>query len=1244
MFTSLAGGLLLFVPPLGHIAEWVACAVWLGLVWLALAAVWRDHSSFSVFQGAFSLAAVLCGVAWIDAQGWWPTHSQEYLKPAAWHVYAVSVGLLSVGWVFARRAFRNNLRAQQLWTGQTWSAERVLLAVLVVGQFLFAAIAIVSEAQAELTPLNAVYYRAQPPELTQLFGSGAWVMLSVFAVAVLTSWRLTGSERDTDPHVFGMALLCLSVPVVWAGTHAAELASASALRWGLGAAFALGTAAVAARTPLRRRLVGLGFPCHTTAVTRQSLLSLLAVAAGVVVFLSAEVAKLGLQGNKASGPLAESVFAAMGPLVSNLVPLVFVVFGLGISAVRERSQGYAFAGGLVFTATVAGGYALGVVTGGGTLDDTQQLRVWLLASGAAAIWAIVWRLADAAGRVPGGALLAVQSWLGLGSLAIGATIAALIIVVHPEQQASRALAELGLYGWFVLVVAAIAALGQSVNKDSLKFHVLALSALIAGVLLACAVQPWDANGGWLTFHVLAGAWALVGLVIVARNRREFSYWLDGMSAVLAVLALRGGWHDPWAPWVPATLALIASFVVGSSAVLNRCSIRAALSGLLVNFAAILLWVPTDPHTNSGFLLANAAGLAVAAIVWSRVSRRHPETNWQSILDIARGVSLLLLWAGLFSTLAGGRNEPAWLTWGATVSAVLSMVVACGTPSARMTPSGVFIASAAFVLLGVRETTQLAVWNVWQTPVALAAYSVLTSLSWATPTSGPKYIPRFLLPKVWAEALLAHAVFAVVVIGLGVRLGLRLPELEERIAASPLSVSLLLGAGALLIRDVPAWAGTLRFAVVTLCVLLGATVAWSAPDPTASHAWLHRNAWLFVALTGTGVVGTELARRLGENWRRATRSVGGICLALAVLVLGVNLTQQVPVFDPVTKRTPLEPSAVFAMLLGVFAIIVFAIRFALKRDLDPCGMPDHRRTLYVYLAEVLVVLFFTHIRFNVPELFLPGAVQYWTFAVMAIAFVVVGLAELFERRKLAVLATPLRRTGVLVPLVPLLTFWAKPPAFLTQFATDKAPGLSPLLGYLEKLPQHFDTYAWLWFLAGGLYGLVALARNSFGWALLAALATNAALWSLLTHNQIPFAVHPQAWVIPFALIVLVSEHINRARLRPDVANGLRYVGVGMIYLASSADMFVAGVGQSVWLPVILALFCVFGVLAGIMMRVRAFLFLGVGFLLLDIFAMIWHAAVDLQQTWVWYVSGIVLGVAILAIFAVFEKRKRNDEAR
>ena len=64
----------------------------------------------------------------------------------------------------------------------------------------------------------------------------------------------------------------------------------------------------------------------------------------------------------------------------------------------------------------------------------------------------------------------------------------------------------------------------------------------------------------------------------------------------------------------------------------------------------------------------------------------------------------------------------------------------------------------------------------------------------------------------------------------------------------------------------------------------------------------------------------------------------------------------------------------------------------------------------------------------------------------------------------------------------------------------------------------------------------------------------------------------------------------------------------------------------------------GILAGIVLRVRSFLFLGVSFLTLALFTVIWHAAVDLHQTWLWYVSGIVMGILIIAVFALFEKKR------
>jgi hypothetical protein len=69
-----------------------------------------------------------------------------------------------------------------------------------------------------------------------------------------------------------------------------------------------------------------------------------------------------------------------------------------------------------------------------------------------------------------------------------------------------------------------------------------------------------------------------------------------------------------------------------------------------------------------------------------------------------------------------------------------------------------------------------------------------------------------------------------------------------------------------------------------------------------------------------------------------------------------------------------------------------------------------------------------------------------------------------------------------------------------------------------------------------------------------------------------------------------------------------------------------------------LLSVAGALAGILLRVRSFLYLGVTFLTLDLVSMICHA--DANYPWIKWATGILVGLAIFALFAVFEKR-RND---
>jgi hypothetical protein len=60
-------------------------------------------------------------------------------------------------------------------------------------------------------------------------------------------------------------------------------------------------------------------------------------------------------------------------------------------------------------------------------------------------------------------------------------------------------------------------------------------------------------------------------------------------------------------------------------------------------------------------------------------------------------------------------------------------------------------------------------------------------------------------------------------------------------------------------------------------------------------------------------------------------------------------------------------------------------------------------------------------------------------------------------------------------------------------------------------------------------------------------------------------------------------------------------------------------------------------------VRAFLYLGVTFLVVALMTVIWYAAIERERTWILWVAGIVTGASIMFLLGVFEKR-RDDVLR
>ena len=305
-----------------------------------------------------------------------------------------------------------------------------------------------------------------------------------------------------------------------------------------------------------------------------------------------------------------------------------------------------------------------------------------------------------------------------------------------------------------------------------------------------------------------------------------------------------------------------------------------------------------------------------------------------------------------------------------------------------------------------------------------------------------------------------------------------------------------------------------------------------------------------------------------------------------------------------------------MSAALVGLIAGLLSIALLPGRDPWDLAERGRMLYVVAAEIVGALLFLHVYLAQPELFHGYLRPYWPFIVMAIAFVGVGIGELAERRGLRVLSEPMRQTGAFLPLLPVLGFW-------TLVSNT--------------------SYSSVLFVVGLLYAVLSVSRRSFGFGLLAALTGNGGLWSLLDEKGQSLLDHPQFWLIPPALSVLIAAQLNRSRISGAQLAAIRYVCVMAIYLSSTAEMFITGVGASLIPPMALAVLSVTGALVGILLHVRSFLFLGSGFLLLSIVTIVWHSARNIGHVWPWFVFFLALGLAILALFGFFEK-KRNDVLR
>jgi hypothetical protein len=423
-----------------------------------------------------------------------------------------------------------------------------------------------------------------------------------------------------------------------------------------------------------------------------------------------------------------------------------------------------------------------------------------------------------------------------------------------------------------------------------------------------------------------------------------------------------------------------------------------------------------------------------------------------------------------------------------------------------------------------------------------------------------------------------------------------------------------------------WRTGWQWAVLALGLLVQSEFGWALLNPEIPVPYLHRSVILMVStavMTLVAGFGIERSVRSGSDWiaagRRAAPWLAGLTLATLAAVLVQEFEQYVP-----DLGTPLAMPAAIVVGAALAGLVGGCLACAVTPRLDPFGLSDRGRQAYVYAAEVLILIIVVHLRLTLPDLFRWHILmKYWMLMVMGAAFAGAALSELFHRRGMPVLSEPLQRSAMLLPLAPALGFWV---SRLHEHSGWPLAAESPAV----------------WFLAAVFYAFLAFTRRSerqtVVFTLLSLLAANVGIgvaWRQLSPEL--FWSHPQTWLIPIGLSLLLAEYLNHNRLTAAQSAGLRYLALSVIYVPASAE-HLRDLGRSIWLPLTLILLSLAGVMAGIVFRIRSFLYLGVTFLAFVIVTMIRYAAVDLHKTWVLYICCIVLGVVIFAVVGFYEKRR------
>jgi hypothetical protein len=1237
--------------------------LWLAAIWLVVAFVDRWPALFAAFQAALTVSAALVVVALMGHQ--WPSAGMLFdLKTL--QAQAIALSLLSLAWVGARLALRKMNRESTVdreaqvetalpvklfdagvlagFLNPGWpSVDRVLNAMLLALMVALSLIGLHAGFVEELLPGQALSIYGREVASMAL-GAGSWLLLlSLLILSIAGLW-----ERFEKRAVLAMQILAVCACMLLAGQFAAG--AASALRWLLAAGFAAVSLFILFRERVEQFCAQFGWAGMRE---RSKGLSEMSQYLSFALFAAPVVALSFIQLN------AVLPAASGGAMVSMLAPLAVVSFTLLAHGLRERSVAMACAAGLLLNLAVTLGSLSLAAWRTEAIGRMVAIRTIQLNVIVTALFSLAWR-AVARRWQWDESEPAIKFQIEAALLASLAPLAFadLRLFIDPDLNSAIANAAGGVWGWLAVAIAALAFAAQrELSAAKLRVEELGAALLAFGSLAACSLSRLDND--WIAFRALettaiATAWAMLVLLWAARREAQpraadwmarigaqpaVETWAAVLGVVTIVMMLRRYDSSVWT--VAASVAVCLLFA--ALAYVTRRRGYVYLAGWIPNLLAtrLYLWKDSAVFDDARALFAlNVITLSLSSIAWFALdlkTRRAGETRRMkpfhrvaARLLVALMVLECVALALIRSVGYGAETRDLDLGWLA-IASVIALLAAClWDDESEFAPrwlygAGLLVMGESFLAVKPEGRGMIA-----GITVSLSLHALLTSTLWRKGDWLASLARRLRMParvnasqQTWTFLVAATCVLTVLVALLGVSAVFSLESLSQRLlavsAAFAIPVSWLLLAVDRRNQHLVEGATWLSLAGAALWGW-----AWLSP-PVAGRLQFINRLVIVMLVAEAVVIGYRL---IAGRWSRTSaESVDGLFAAVrsavrealpAVAVIGVSALLVVLAIETANYLSfgaaLIAPPALLVVLMTLVGLILACIAFALLPGEDPFDLDRRGKARYIYAAELLIAFILLHARVSMPWLFGGVFQAWWPLVVMLVAFAGVGLSEMFRRQGRTVLAEPLERTGILLPMLPVVAFWT----------LDSQVPFSGLL-----------------LLVGMFYGMLSVMRRSFTFGLMAAMAGNGGLWHFLGGEAgVGFFEHPQLWLIPMALSVLVAARINRDRLSADQMTSIRYACLITVYVSSTADIFINGATDSPWLTIVLAALSVAGVAAGIVMRVRAFLFLGTAFLLLAVVTMIRTASVNLGWNWLWYVTGIVFGVLILYTFAMFE-RKRGE---